>query len=105
MEGFASYAFNKSHAAAYATLAYQTAWLKKYYCKEFICALLNNRLNKIEEITKYVLYLKERGMKVFPPDINKSRSVFKVENDGVRFGLSALKGAGFDRRNNSRARK
>lgn len=94
MEGFASYAFNKSHAAAYATLAYQTAWLKKYYCKEFICALLNNRLNKIDEITKYVLYLKEKGMKVFPPDINKSRSAFHVENDGVRFGLSALKGVG-----------
>ena len=94
MEGFASYAFNKSHAAAYATLAYQTAYLKKYYCKEFICALLNNRLNKIDEITKYVLYLKEKGMKVFPPDINKSRSVFRVENDGVRFGLSALKGSG-----------
>lgn len=94
MEGFASYAFNKSHAAAYATLAYQTAWLKKYYCKEFICALLNNRLNKIDEITKYVLYLKEKKYKVFPPDINKSRSVFKVEKDGVRFGLSALKGAG-----------
>ena len=94
MEGFASYAFNKSHAAAYATLAYQTAWLKKYYCKEFICALLNNRLSKIEEITKYVLYLKDRGMKVFPPDINKSRTAFRVENDGVRFGLSALKGAG-----------
>jgi len=94
MEGFASYAFNKSHAAAYATLAYQTAYLKKYYCKEFICALLNNRLNKIEEITKYVLYLKDKGLKVFPPDINKSRSVFGVENDGVRFGLSALKGTG-----------
>lgn len=94
MEGFASYAFNKSHAAAYATLAYQTAWLKKYYCKEFICALLNNRLNKIDEITKYVLYLKEKKMKVFPPDINKSRAVFKVEKGGVRFGLSALKGAG-----------
>ncbi len=94
MEGFASYAFNKSHAAAYATLAYQTAYLKKYYCKEFICALLNNRLNKIEEITKYVLYLKDKGMKVLPPDINKSRSLFRVENDGVRFGLSALKGAG-----------
>ncbi len=94
MEGFASYAFNKSHAAAYATLAYQTAWLKKYYCKEFICAILNNRLNKIEEITKYVLYLKEKKYKVFPPDINKSYSMFKVENDGVRFGLSALKGVG-----------
>ena len=94
MEGFASYAFNKSHAAAYAVLAYQTAWLKKYYCKEFICALLNNRLNKIDEITKYVIYLKEKGYKVLPPDINKSKSAFTVENDGVRFGLSALKGAG-----------
>lgn len=94
MEGFASYAFNKSHAAAYATLAYQTAWLKKYYCKEFICGLLNNRLNNIDEITKYVLYLKEKGYKVFPPDINKSRTAFRVENDGVRFGLSALRGAG-----------
>ena len=79
MEGFASYAFNKSHAAAYATLAYQTAWLKKYYCQEFICALLNNRLNKIDEITKYVLYLKDKEMKVLPPDINKSRTAFKVE--------------------------
>lgn len=94
MEGFASYAFNKSHAAAYATLAYQTAWLKKYYCKEFICAILNNRLNKIEEVTKYVLYLKDKKYKVFPPDINKSYSVFKVEGDGVRFGLSALRGVG-----------
>lgn len=94
MEGFASYAFNKSHAAAYATLAYQTAWLKRYYCKEFICALLNNRLNKIDEITKYVLYIKEKGMKLFPPDINKSKTAFCVENDGIRFGLSALKGSG-----------
>ncbi len=94
MEGFASYAFNKSHAAAYGTLAYQTAWLKKYYCKEFICALLNNRLNKIDEITKYVLYLKEKGYKVYPPDINKSKTFFTVENNGVRFGLSALKGIG-----------
>lgn len=94
MEGFASYAFNKSHAAAYATLAYQTAWLKRYYCKEFICALLNNRLNKIDEITKYVIYLKEKGMKVFPPNINKSKTAFSVEDDGILFGLSALKGSG-----------
>lgn len=94
MQGFASYAFNKSHAAAYATLAYQTAWLKRYYCKEFICALLNNRLNKIDEITKYVMYLKDKGMKVLPPDVNKSKTAFSVEGDGVRFGLSALKGSG-----------
>ncbi len=94
MEGFASYAFNKSHAAAYGTLAYQTAWLKKYYCKEFICALLNNRLNKIDEITKYVLYLKEKHYEVYPPDINKSKNAFAVEANGVRFGLSALKGVG-----------
>lgn len=94
MEGFASYAFNKSHAAAYATLAYQTAWLKRYYCKEFICALLNNRLNKIDEITKYVIYLKEKGMKVYPPNINKSKTAFSVEKEGVLFGLSALKGSG-----------
>ena len=94
MEGFASYAFNKSHAAAYATLAYQTAWLKKYYCKEFICALLNNRLNKIDEITKYVLYLKDKEMKVLAPDINRSRTDFRVEGSGIRFGLSALRGVG-----------
>lgn len=94
MEGFASYAFNKSHAAAYATLAYQTAWLKKYYCKEFICALLNNRLNKIDEITKYVIYLKDKGITVSPPDINKSKTAFSVEGDGILFGLSALKGSG-----------
>lgn len=94
MEGFASYAFNKSHAAAYATLAYQTAWLKKYYCKEFICALLNNRLNKIDEITKYIIYLKEKGMKVLPPDINRSKTAFSVDGDGILFGLSALKGSG-----------
>lgn len=94
MEGFASYAFNKSHAAAYATLAYQTAWLKKYYCKEFICAILNNRLNKIDEITKYIIYLKDKGMKVYPPNINKSKTAFSVEGEGILFGLSALKGSG-----------
>jgi DNA polymerase-3 subunit alpha len=96
MEGFASYAFNKSHAAAYATLAYQTAWLKKYYCKEFICGLLNNRLNKIDEITKYVLYMKDNGINVLPPDINRSKTIFSVQDDGVRFGLSALRGTGQD---------
>lgn len=94
MRSFASYAFNKAHAAAYAVLAYRTAWLKRYYCKEFICALLNNRINKMDEITKYVLYLRDKGYKVFSVDINKSKSAFTVESDGVRFGLTALKGAG-----------
>ncbi len=94
MRSFAQYAFNKSHAAAYATLAYQTAWLKKYYCKEFICALLNDRLNNIDEITKYVSYLRGKGYDVFPPDINKSKTGFTVVPSGIRFGLSALKGAG-----------
>ncbi|MCD8306670.1 MAG: DNA polymerase III subunit alpha [Clostridia bacterium] len=94
MRNFASYAFNKSHAAAYATLAYQTAWLKNYYCKEFICALLNDRLDKIDEITKYVLYLRNKGYDVFPPDINRSVTAFAVVPTGIRFGLSALKGAG-----------
>ncbi len=94
METFASYAFNKSHAAAYATVAYQTAWLKKYYCKEFLCALINNRIDNQKEITKYVNSIKKSGYKVYPPDINKSVSYFIVTEDGVRFGLAGLKGAG-----------
>ncbi|MCD8201405.1 MAG: DNA polymerase III subunit alpha [Clostridia bacterium] len=91
---FGEYAFNKSHAAAYATLAYQTAWLKKYYCKEFICALLNNRIGKIDEIVKYVQYLRQLSVPVRPPDVNMSKSEFSVEGDGLRFGLSALKNLG-----------
>ena len=94
MESFASYAFNKSHAAAYAVLAYQTAYLKALYPQEFLAAILNNRIDSIEEITKYVLYLKERGIKVLPPDINKSKQFFSVENGCVRIGLVALKGVG-----------
>lgn len=91
---FGEYAFNKSHAAAYATLSYQTAWLKKYYCKEFICALLNNRIGKIEETIKYVVYLRSAGYDVRPPDVNMSKTYFAVEGEGLRFGLSALKGVG-----------
>ncbi len=94
MESFASYAFNKSHAAAYAVLAYQTAYLKALYPQEFLTAILNNRIDSIEEITKYVLYLKQRNIKVLPPDINKSKHYFSVENGCVRVGLVALKGVG-----------
>lgn len=94
MESFASYAFNKSHAAAYAVVTYQTAYLKRYYPKEFLAGVLNNRIGKIEEIAKYVVYMKEKNIKVFPPDVNRSKAYFSVEGDGLRFGLCALRGVG-----------
>lgn len=94
MMDFASYAFNKSHAAAYAYVAYQTAYLKCHYLKEFIVAVLNNRINKIDEITNYLMYLKQKDIKVLPPDINKSIVGFSVEGDCVRVGLAAVKGVG-----------
>ena len=94
MESFASYAFNKAHATCYAILAYRTAYLKRFYPKEFLAAILNNRIDKIEEITKYTVYLKEKGIPVLQPDVNKSKEYFSVQGDGVRFGLGALKGVG-----------
>jgi len=94
MESFASYAFNKSHAAAYAVVTYQTAYLKKYYPKEFLAGVLNNRIDKIEEISKYVIYMKEKHISVYPPDVNRSKAFFSVEGNGLRFGLCALRGVG-----------
>lgn len=94
MESFASYAFNKAHATCYAVLAYRTAYLKRFYPKEFLAAILNNRIEKIEEITKYTVYLKEKNIPVLQPDVNKSKTYFSVQGNGVRFGLSALKGVG-----------
>ena len=94
MKPFARYAFNKSHAAAYAVLAYQTAYLKRYYEVEFFCSILNNRIDKIEELSKYLTYLKNKNIKVLTPDINKSKSFFSCEDGGIRFGLSGLKNVG-----------
>ena len=94
MESFAAYAFNKSHAAAYAYLTYQTAYLKCRFETEFMAAVLNNRIDKIEEVGKYLAYLKERSIPVYPPDINLSRAAFSCENGGVRVGLAALKNVG-----------
>ena len=94
MKPFARYAFNKSHAAAYAVLAYQTAFLKRYYEVEFFCSILNNRLDKIEELAKYLNYLKSKDIKVLSPDINKSKAWFSCEGDGIRFGLVGLKNVG-----------
>lgn len=96
MESFASYAFNKSHAAAYAVVAYRTAYLKYFYPKEFLAGVLNDRIDKIEEISKYVMYMKEKNIDVLPPDINKSRDIFWVEGNGIRIGLGALRGVGQD---------
>lgn len=96
MESFASYAFNKSHAAAYAVVAYRTAYLKRFYPKEFIAGILNDRIDKIDEITKYVLYMREKNYDVLPPDVNRSRTEFRVEGNGIRFGLGALRGVGQD---------
>ena len=94
MESFASYAFNKSHAAAYAHLSYQTAYLRCYYEIEFLTAVLNNRITNADEIKKYVTYTRKQGHQVLPPDINKSETYFSVENGNLRFGLGALKNVG-----------
>ena len=96
MESFASYAFNKSHAAAYAVVAYRTAYLKHFYPKEFLAGILNDRIDKIEEISKYILYMKEKNIEVLPPNINKSKEIFWVEGNGLRIGLGALRGVGQD---------
>jgi len=94
MEDFAKYAFNKSHAAAYAYLSYQTAYLKCYYPVEFLVAVLNNRITNIDEIKKYTIYAKQQNYEVLPPNINKSEAYFSVEDNKIRFGLAALKNVG-----------
>lgn len=96
MESFASYAFNKSHAAAYAVVAYRTAYLKYFYPREFLAGILNDRIDKIDEISKYVMYMKEKNIPVLPPDVNRSKDIFWVEGDGIRIGLAALRGVGQD---------
>ncbi len=96
MESFASYAFNKSHAAAYAVVAYRTAYLKHFYPKEFLAGILDDRIDKIEEVSKYIMYMKEKNIAVLPPDINRSKDIFWVEGDGLRIGLGALRGVGQD---------
>lgn len=95
MMDFASYAFNKSHAAAYAVVAYRTAWLKVYYPVEFLTALINSFLGaSIEKMAEYVYCCKQNGLEVLPPDINKSRAKFTVENGKIRFGLAGIRNVG-----------
>ena len=94
MEKFGAYAFNKSHAAAYAHVSYQTAYLKCHYEPEFLTAVLNNRITNADEIKNYVTFAKEEKIEVLPPDINKSFTYFTVKDGKIRFGLAALKNVG-----------
>ncbi len=92
---FAQYAFNKSHAAAYAVVAYQTAYLKCYYPLEFMAAMLNSLLGDEDKTARYIGYCREHDIKVLPPDVNTSLSGFSpVEGNAIRFGLSAIKNVG-----------
>ena len=92
---FAQYAFNKSHAAAYAVVAYQTAYLKCYYPLEFMAAMLNSLLGDEAKTARYIGYCREHGIDVLPPDVNTSVSGFSpVGERAIRFGLSAIKNVG-----------
>jgi DNA polymerase-3 subunit alpha len=94
MVDFAKYAFNKSHAAAYAVVTYQTAYLKCHYPKEFMAALLTSILDRTDKVSAYVAHCRKIGIEVLPPDINEGFSYFSVSSGGIRYGLSALKSVG-----------
>ena len=94
MMDFASYAFNKSHAAAYAVVAYRTAWLKCHYPVEFFAALLTSFIDNASKISKYIEVVKRLGIEMLPPSINKSGKDFSVDNGCLRFGLAAVKNVG-----------
>ncbi len=94
MSSFASYAFNKSHAAAYAFLAYQTAYLKCHYPKEYMAALLTSVLDNTDKVVEYINECARIGIPVLPADINQSEEGFTVSGDSIRFGLLAIKNLG-----------
>ncbi|MDI9475722.1 MAG: DNA polymerase III subunit alpha [Natronincolaceae bacterium] len=91
---FAKYAFNKSHGAAYAVLAYQTAYLKCYYKVEFMAALMTSVMESTSKIVQYIQDCKRQGIEILPPNVNKSFSKFAVENGSIRFALGAVKNVG-----------
>ena len=91
---FAKYAFNKSHAAAYAVISYRTAYLKCYYPNHYITAVINNRITNADEVKHYINYLRRRGVKILPPDINLSKTHFSIDDDNVRYGLMGIKNVG-----------
>ncbi|QIB56205.1 DNA polymerase III subunit alpha [Blautia producta] len=94
MTDFAKYAFNKSHAAAYAVVAYQTAFLKYYYPVEFMAALMTSVIDNPSKVSEYILSSRRMGIAILPPDINKGESSFSVDGGSIRYGLSAIKSIG-----------
>jgi DNA polymerase III subunit alpha len=94
MERFAGYGFNKSHSAAYALLAYHTAYLKTHYAKEFMAALLTSEVSKPENVVKYIKECREMGISVVPPDVRTSDADFTPHGEAIRFGLAGVKNVG-----------
>jgi len=94
MIGFASYAFNKSHAAAYSHVAYQTAYLKCHYFKEYMAALISSVIERTDKLAEYINECQKNNVCILPPDINKSNAEFTVEAGGIRYGLLAIKTLG-----------
>ena len=94
MAEFAKYAFNKSHAACYAVVAYRTAYLKAYYPEEFMASMLNSFLGNLDKVPAYIDECKKLGIEILKPDINKSSTKFTVENGKIRFGLGSIKNVG-----------
>ena len=94
IEAFGQYAFNKAHSLAYAIVAYQTAWFKCHYTKEYMAALLTSVLDYSEKVAEYIAECKECGIPLLPPDVNQSGADFTVSGDSIRFGLAAVKGVG-----------
>ena len=94
MMDFAKYAFNKSHAACYAVVSYQTAFLKYYYPVEFMAALLTSVIDNSGKVSEYILSCKSMGIAILPPDINQGESGFSVSGNSIRYALTAVKGVG-----------
>ncbi|MCR5232752.1 MAG: DNA polymerase III subunit alpha [Lachnospiraceae bacterium] len=95
MMDFAKYAFNKSHAAAYAFVAYQTAWLKHYYPVEFMAALMTSVIDNFNKVSYYIYSCRSMGIKILPPDINEGVAGFSVSGGDIRYGLASIKGVGW----------
>ena len=96
MTDFAKYAFNKSHAACYAVVAYQTAYLKKYYPVEFMAALMTSVIDNTGKVSEYILTCRLMGIDILPPDVNEGNAGFTVSGRSIRYALNAIKGAGYN---------